>query len=230
MLNGKLWLDSAYGRGCTAIGPEKDSTTFVSACKNGDGPSSWNGGVSSFPDKNDLVDVYEHMRRDDTAGNDSLWFFTGVSTLGTTGSSYFDIKPHKNSSSYNRVTGQFSSAGTEAGHTQWVFDASGNLIQTGDMIVAVNFSPGLPPEVDIRIWVSQVTWSTVTPVYFSFTSNFEAPTHSIGYASIISKAGATAFAAGVFELFNHSILRYNLGCGTGDIYAKNYPLRYVEVI
>jgi hypothetical protein len=195
--NGKLWLDAAYGRDYTAGGPEKDSTTFVSACKNGDDPSTWNGGTSSFPNKNDLVDVFAHMRRDGTTVNDSLWFFTGVSTLGTTGSSYYDIELYKNSFTYNQATGTFSSAGTDAGHTQWKFDAGGNLIQTGDMIVAVNFSPGLPPVVDVRIWVSQTTWSTVIPAYFSFNGNFDGSTPAFGYASIVSKAGATAFGAGV---------------------------------
>ena len=44
---------------------------------------------------------------------------------------------------YNQTTGVFTTAGPDAGHTQWLFDAGGNLILTGDMILAVDFTPGL---------------------------------------------------------------------------------------
>jgi len=196
-LNGKLWLDAAYGRDYSAASSLKDSTTFTNACKNGDNPSTWNGGVSSFPNKNDLVDVYAHMRRDGITALDSLWFFTGVSTYGTTGSSYYDVELYKNAFGYDQATGTFTTAGPDAGHTQWIFDASGNLVQTGDMIVAVNFTPGSAPVVDVRIWVSQATWSTTTPAHFNFNANFDGSTPSFGYASIVSKTGTTAFGAGI---------------------------------
>lgn len=181
-INGKLWLDAAYARDYTAASSTKDSTTFTSACKNGDNPSNWSGGVSSFPNKNDLIDVFAHMRRDGSTIHDSMWLFTAVSTLGTTGSAYFDVELYKNSFSYNQTTGVFTTAGPDAGHTQWLFDASGNLTQTGDMILAVDFTPGLPPVVDVRIWVSQATWSTVTPAYFNFNGNFDGKEFEDGIA------------------------------------------------
>jgi hypothetical protein len=198
-LGGTLWLDAAYGRDFQAASALKDSTTFTIASKNGDNPANWQGGVSSFPTKNDLVDVYAHMRRNGINVHDSLWLFTAVSTFGTTGSSYFDIELYKNSFSYNSTTGVFSTAGPDAGHTQWLFDAAGNIIQTGDMIIAVNFSPGLVPVVDIRIWVSQTTLSTITPAYFNFTGSFDGASSSptYGYASIVSKTGSTAWGAGI---------------------------------
>jgi hypothetical protein len=195
--NGKLWLDAVYARDYIAASALKDSTTFTTACKNGDDPSVWTGGISSFPNKNDMVDVYAHMRRDGITVHDSLWLFTAVSTYGTMGSSYFDVELYKNSFTYDQATGVFTSAGPDAGHTQWLFDASGNLIQTGDMIVAVNFTPGAAPVVDVRIWVSQTTWSTITPVYFNFNGNFNGATPVFGYASIVSKTGATTFGAGI---------------------------------
>jgi hypothetical protein len=200
-INGTLWLDAAYARDYTAASATKDSTTFTGACKNGDNPSTWNGGVSSFPNKNDLIDVYAHMRRDGITIHDSLWLFTAVSTYGTTGSSYYDVELYKNSFTYNQATGVFASAGPDAGHTQWLFDASGNLIQTGDMILAVDFTPGSPPVVDVRIWVSQATFSTVTPAYFNFNGSFNGSTPAFGYASIVSKSGATAFGAGISNYF-----------------------------
>jgi len=196
-VGGRLWLDAVYGRDFSAAASFKDSTTFTIASKNGDNPINWAGGISSFPDKNDLIDVYAHMRRDGTTVNDSLWLFTGVSTYGVNGSRYFDIELYKNSFTYSSVTGKFTTLGTSAGHTEWLFDAIGNVIQTGDMILAVTNTPGTPPVVDVRIWVSQATWSTVSPSDFSFTAAFDGATPAYGYASIVSNTGSTAFGAGI---------------------------------
>jgi len=198
-VGGKLWLDAAYGRDFSAAASLKDSTTFTGSDKNGDNPSIWTGGVSSFPNKNDLVDVFAHMRRDGITVHDSLWLFAGATTYGTSGQHYYDIELYKNSFTYNSTTGIFSSAGPDGGHTQWIFDASGNLTQTGDMILAVTYVPGSAPVVDVRIWVSQATWSTVTPARFNFNANFDGASVSpaFGYASIVSKTGATAFGAGI---------------------------------
>lgn len=196
-VGGTLWLDAVYGRDFSAASSLKDSTTFTIAAKNGDNPGNWLGGVSSFPNKNDLIDVYAHMRRAGLTVHDSLWFFTAVSTYGTVGSRYFDVELYKNPFSYNASTGVFTTAGTDAGHTQWLFDAAGNIIQTGDMIVAVNFTPGMVPAIDVRIWVSQTTLSTVTPAYFNFTGSFNGSTPAYGYASIVSKTGSTAWGAGI---------------------------------
>jgi hypothetical protein len=196
-INGRLWLDAVYGRDYVATSPLFDSTIFTIASKNGDDPTNWLGGVSNIPDKNDLVDVYAHMRRDGLNIHDSLWLFTGVSTVGTSGSRYFDIELYKKDFSYSKSGGTFSTAGTEAGHTEWVFDASGNVTQTGDMIIAVNFTPGSAPAVDLRIWVSQTTYATVTPTYFKFGPNFDGATAAYGYASILSKSGGTDFGSGI---------------------------------
>ena len=198
-ISGKLWLDAAYGRDFIAASTSKDSTVFASASKNGDDPANWNGGVSNNPGKNDMIDVFAHMRRDGTNVHDSLWFFTGASTFSTTGSSYFDVELYRKSFTYNQTSGLFTSAGTEAGHTQWLFDASGNIIQTGDLIVAINFSPGSVPVIDLRIWVSKTTVNTIIPAYFNFTGSFDGASNAAtyGYASIVSKAGTTAWGAGI---------------------------------
>jgi hypothetical protein len=234
-LNGKLWLDAVYGRDYIGANSMIDSTGFTIASKNGDNPVNWMGGSKNFPEKDDLVDVFAHMRRDGTNVHDSLWFFTGVSTVGTTGSRYFDIELYKNNFSYNSVSGTFSSAGTDAGHTQWLFDASGNIIQTGDMIVAVNFNPGTAPVVDVRIWVSQTTFTTVIPSYFNFGPNFDGSTPAFGYASILSKAGATNFGSGISNYSGTPAqdTTYSTPWGTessSDIWATQYQsLQFIEV-
>jgi len=196
-ISGKLWLDAAYGRDYLATSPLVDSTAFTISCKNGDDPNNWQGGSTNIPDKNDLVDLYAHMRRDGTDIDDSLWLFTGVSTEGTSGSRYFDIELYKKSFTYSRSSGVFNSAGTDAGHTQWLFDASGNVLQMGDLILAVSYSPGSAPVVDVRIWVSQATFSSVSPNYFDFGATLDGATPGFGYTSVLSNSGTTAFGAGI---------------------------------
>jgi hypothetical protein len=228
-VSGKLWLDAVYGRDYIGTNPLTDSTAFTIACKNGDNPSVWVGGSTSFPDKNDLVDVFAHMRRDGTSVYDSLWLFTGVSTVGVSGSRYFDIELYKKNFSYNGTSGSFSSAGTEAGHTQWLFDASGNIIQTGDLILAVNYSPGAPPVVDVRIWVSSTTFTTVTPAYFKFGASFDGASASpaYGYASILSKTGATNFGSGIanYSATATQDTTYATPWGT-ELSTKNWGTQY----
>lgn len=216
---GKLWIDAVYGRDYESASQDKDTTTFTMAAKNGDNPSIWTGGVSNVPDKNDLVDVYAHMRRDGLTVHDSLWLFTGVSTFGTRGSSYFDVELYRNNLTYNGASGTFSTSGTSAGHTEWLFDASGNIIQTGDMIIAVNFTPGSVPTIDLRIWVSDTTLANVIPKYFDFTGAFNGASASPtwGYASIVSKAGTTAWGAGISNYSANATLdtTYATPWGTG---------------
>jgi hypothetical protein len=200
-VSGKLWLDAAYGRDYSSAASLKDSTVFSIAAKNGDDPNLWQGGIASTPNKNDLVDVYAHMRRDGMTVYDSLWFFTGIVAYGNAANSYYDVELYKNNFSYNSTTRTFSSAGTSGGHTEWIFDATGKITQTGDMIVAVSFMPGSVPVIDVRIWVSQATYTAyhgggLAPAYFNF-STFSTVGGIYGYASIVSKTGTTAFGGGI---------------------------------
>ncbi|OQP64055.1 hypothetical protein A3860_21835 [Niastella vici] len=196
-VSGRIWLDAIYTR--DYITGNTDSTTFTGGGKNGDDPANWHGIASSIPDKTDLIDVFGHMRRNGINVHDSLWFFTGVSTVGTSGSRYFDIELYKNHITYNSTTGNFTTGGPNAGHTAWLFDAAGNITQTGDMIVAVSYSSGAPT-VEVRIWTSKTTYNTITPSLFNFGSSFDGSTTSYGYASIVSKSGTTAFGSGIANL------------------------------
>ncbi|HET6256047.1 MAG TPA: hypothetical protein VFE32_18365 [Puia sp.] len=238
-VGGTLWLDAVYGRDYQAAAQLKDSTTFTIAAKNGDNPANWHGGEANIPTKNDLVDVYAHMRRSGLTVHDSLWLFTAVSTFGTRGSSYFDVELYRNSFTYNASTGAFTTAGASGGHTEWLFDASGNIIQTGDLIIAVDFTPGSVPVVQVCIWISQTTLSTITPAYFNFTGAFNGATSSptYGYASIVSKAGTTAWGAGISNYSSNATLdtTYSTPWGTGapsggaDWSAQYLSLQFIEV-
>lgn len=197
-VSGRLWLDALYSRD-HIVNTTYDSTTFIGGKKNGDDPGTWGGNVNTIPDKTDLVDVFAHMRRNGTSTTDSLWIFTGVSTVGTSGSRYFDIELYKNRVTYNSSTGTFNTGGPDAGHVQWLFDASGNIIQTGDLIIAVSYASGMPT-VEVRIWVSNTTYNTISPLLFNFGSSFNGSTSSFGYASLLSKTGATDFGSGIANL------------------------------
>ena len=230
-VNGKIWLDAIYSR--DYVTASTDTTTFAGGGKNGDDPASWHGIVSPIPDKTDLVDVYGHMRRNGINVRDSLWFFTAVSTVGTSGARYFDIELYKNKISYNAATGNFGTGGPNAGHTQWVFDASGNITQTGDMIIAVNYSSGAPL-VEVRIWISRTTYTNITPNLFNFGSSFDGSTTSFGYASIVSKTGATEFGSGIANFSSNATAdtTYSTpwGSRTNSGWASQYgSLQFIEV-
>ena len=198
-VNGRLWMDALYSRDYIVNAVSTDTTTFTGGKKNGDDPANWGGVASSIPDKTDLVDVFAHMRRNGSNLTDSLWIFTGVSTVGVVGSRYFDIELYKNKVAYNKTTGSFNTAGPDAGHVQWKFDAAGNITQTGDLIIAISYTSGVP-SVEVRIWVSKTTYNTVAPSLFTFGSSFDGSTTSFGYASILSKTGTTAFGSGIANL------------------------------
>jgi hypothetical protein len=198
-VNGRLWLDALYTRDYIVNSTTIDTTTFTGGKKNGDDPAVWTGSAASIPDKTDLIDAFAHMRRNGSTVNDSLWIFTGVSTVGVTGSRYFDIELYKNRVTYTSSTATFTTGGPDAGHVQWLFDASGNITQTGDLIIAVSYSSGVPT-VEVRIWVSKTTFNTVSPSLFKFGSSFDGSTNSFGYASILSKTGTTDFGSGITNL------------------------------
>lgn len=203
IVNGRVWVDGLYvrdylGSNIDSANMVYDSTTFGNAAKNAGNPNTnWNVGTQTIPGKNDLIDGFAHMRRDGSSPSDSLWMNFGITTLGVLGTRYYDVELFKKSCVYNTTTGLFSTGGTEGGHSEWKFNASGQIIQTGDMIISATFSPGSAPVLDIRIWISSTTYNTVNPAFFNFNGNFDMPSGgSYGYAQIVSNANTTAFGAG----------------------------------
>lgn len=193
-VNSTLWLDGIYARDYT----DKDTTSFAGGLKNGDDPSSWSSTTSAVSNKGDFLDVFAHMRRNGLTVNDSLWFFSSISTLGTSGARYYDVELYKNDLSHNRTTNTFASAGPDQGHTQWKFDATGKIIATGDMIIAVNSATSSTPVIEVRIWISYNTYNTVVPSLFKFgVYDGNSGPGGFGYASITSNSGGTAFGSGI---------------------------------
>jgi hypothetical protein len=185
LLYDALFLRDHYGN---------DSSTFVMSNKNGQSPSLWVGtGTSTTPsqpvlDKNDIYDVFVHLRRDGINLSDSLWFFGGISLQGNSGNRYFDFELYQTEINYNRSTGVFSNVGPHAGHTAWQFDGSGNIITAGDIIFTAEFSSSSLTLIEARIWIHKNTRS-ITPSKFNWGGSFDGDGSNpdYGYANISPK-------------------------------------------
>lgn len=192
IVNNRLWLDAMWLRDFHGT----DSTAFTSGGdKNGMHPSSWTGGVASVPDKNDILDIMVHIRRSGTSSADSLWFFGGISVDNTNGNRYFDFELYQTDITFNRATGQWNGFGPDAGHTSWVFDASGNVQRPGDIIFSADYQNSMLSNIQARIWVSRTVWQTTTPTAFDWGGDFDGATtgSAFGYASIVPKTSGAYY-------------------------------------
>ncbi|MFM9008075.1 MAG: hypothetical protein ACKORE_05785, partial [Bacteroidota bacterium] len=89
-----LMLDAVAARDNHCAGSQLDSTIFGSgADKNAANPGTWTLGISSVPQKNDIIDIGGHIRRtDDGTGNDALMGYAYATTRNTSGTSYLDFE------------------------------------------------------------------------------------------------------------------------------------------
>jgi len=176
-----------------------DSTVFASGSnKNGMSPVTWSCPVAqNIPDKDDILDVFTHLRRAGPNVTDSLWMFGGISIQNTTGNRYFDFELYQTDIYYNRTSRTFNNYGPDAGHTSWIFDASGNVLQTGDIIFSAEFGNSVLTLIEARIWVHQSAL-LITPANFNWGGLFDGAGAgaTYGYASIVPKT-AGAFYTGI---------------------------------
>jgi hypothetical protein len=188
-INGKLLIDAVYVRDHYKM----DSTAYVSSNKNGQSPGIWDGGTTPIPDKTDINDFMLHVRRDGPAMSDSLWLFAGLSLHGNTGNRYFDIELYQTDIYYDKASNKFANYGPEAGHTSWLFDASGNVTRPGDVIFTAEFGSSALTLLEARIWIDKSSLS-ITPTQFTWGGAFDGDGSSAqyGYASIVPKT------AGIF--------------------------------
>ena len=190
-----LLMDAVYARDFHG----DDSTIFASGSnKNGQSPVVWTSPVSqSIPDKNEILDVFMHVRRAGVNSTDSLWLFGGLSIENTTGNRYFDFEMYQSDITFDRSSRTFSGYGPDAGHTSWKFDAGGNIIQPGDIILTEEFGTSALTLIEARIWVDRNVLTT-TPVNFNWGGQFDGASNGaqFGYASIVPKT-VGAFYSGL---------------------------------
>lgn len=195
VVNNRLLIDAVFIRDYHG----DDSTIFASgANKNGMSPQDWSCPVSQqIPDKNDILDMFVHVRRAGPNSTDSLWMFGGVSIENTTGNRYFDFEMYQTDIYYDRPSRQFYNYGPDAGHTSWKFDAAGNVTVPGDIIFTAEYGSSTLTVLEARIWVDKSALS-MTPTGFNWSGQFDGASSSsqFGYASIQPKT-AGAFYTGL---------------------------------
>lgn len=193
IVNNKMLIDAVFIRDHHG----DDSSVFASGGnKNGMSPNNWNTPVSQgVPDKNDILDMFMHVRRDGVNTNDSLWFFGGLSLDNTTGNRYFDFEMYQTDIYYDKSTLKFYGYGPDAGHTSWVFDAAGNVLKAGDIIFTAEYGSSSLTNLEARIWVHQSALS-LTPAAFSWGGQFDGDgTGAVyGYASIRPKTAGNFYS------------------------------------
>lgn len=188
VVNNRLWLDALFVRDYHG----NDTTVFVSSNKNGESPAVWAGGVQSIPDKNDILDMYMHVRRAGSNTTDSLWMFGGISLDNTTGNRYFDFEMYQTDINYDRASGKWYGYGPDAGHTSWQFDASGNIIRPGDIIFSAEYQSSTLTNIEARIWIDSANLK-IAPASFNWSGLFDGGGTKYGYASILPKSGGTFY-------------------------------------
>jgi Secretion system C-terminal sorting domain len=194
-VNNRLVLDAIFHRDFHGT----DSTVFASGSnKNGMNPSNWSCPVAqNIPDKNDILDVFTHIRRAGPNVTDSLWMFGGISIQNTSGNRYFDFELYQTDIFYDRPNRVFGGYGPDAGHTAWVFDVAGNVVRAGDIIFSAEFGGSSLTLIEARIWVNNAALS-INPVNFNWAGQFDGASSgaTYGYASIRPKT-AGAFYTGI---------------------------------
>ena len=194
VVNNRLWLDAIFVRDHHG----NDSSVFTAGSdKNGMSPADWTGGIQGIPDKNDILDVFMHVRRAGPTTTDSLWMFGGISLDNTTGNRYFDFEMYQTDIYYDVPTGKFYGYGPDAGHTSWQLDAAGNVTKAGDIIFTGQYQSSTLTNIEARIWVHQ-SMLAITPAQFNWSGQFDGATTGAvyGYASILPKT-AGAFYTGL---------------------------------
>ncbi|MEO6612538.1 MAG: T9SS type A sorting domain-containing protein [Chitinophagaceae bacterium] len=195
IINNRLWLDAIWVRDYHG----NDTTVFTAGSdKNGMSPVNWTGGVQSIPDKNDILDMFVHVRRAGPNTTDSLWLFGGLSLDNTTGNRYFDFEMYQTDIYYDRPSGKWFGYGPDFGHTSWQFDAAGNVSKPGDIIFSAEYQSSTLTNIEARVWVQKTVWQTVTPTAFNWSGQFDGASSgaTYGYASILPKT-AGAFYTGL---------------------------------
>jgi hypothetical protein len=227
VVNNKLLIDALFVRDYHG----DDSTVFASGGnKNGMSPQSWSCPVAqSIPDKNELLDMLVHLRRDGSNSTDSLWLMGGVSIGNTTGNRYFDFEMYQTDFQYNRTTRTFQNYGPDEGHTSWKFDATGKVVIPGDVIFSAEYSSSSLSLLEARIWVSRNDWQTVVPAAFSWGGSFDGDGNGslFGYASIQPKTGGT-FYTGLQSANNTWAGPFSLVLGDNSLQANYVERQFME--
>lgn len=217
IIDNRYWIDAVFLRDQQTSGNNIDSNIFTSTSdKNFDNPNTWNIGPGNVPQKDDIIDVFGHLRRDGTTVlQDPEWGFFGVSTRNDNGDKHLDIeyfraKVIKNG---NSVT----YPGLDGGRSAWVFASNGSATKLGDILISMDFTNGgSTPEGKIYIWIDLANkttayfdnFNTLPNIPFKFVKNGTSyvnydggeQAETFGYAQI--ELRDASLPTSVFSAFN----------------------------
>lgn len=185
IVNNRLWLDALFVRDFHG----NDMTAFTAGSdKNGMSPENWSGGTQGVPDKNDILDMFMHVRRSGPAATDPLWLFGGLSLENVTGNRYFDFEMYQTDIYFDRASAKWYGYGPDAGHTSWQFDAAGNVTRPGDIIFSAEYQSSSLTNIEARIWIDKASLN-LSPTQFNWSGQFNGASSGAqyGYASILPK-------------------------------------------
>ncbi|WP_345012328.1 hypothetical protein, partial [Christiangramia aestuarii] len=157
-----LWIDAVYFRDQRSNRGNTDNTVFdQSINKNFNNPLTWTLKAGSVPSKNDIIDVYGHIRRDKSP--DDEFAIVGASTLSDDGTSYVDFEYYRadiqlaSNGSTIELVNPADAANVNCGHTTYKFDpATGKVTQHGDIILSFNYTGGGKiADVRLFVWVDR---------------------------------------------------------------------------
>ncbi len=219
--NGVTLYDAVYARDNFGGTGYIDPTAFPVSSKNSQPPTAWSAGPANVLGKNDLLDIGAHFRRNGTSPTSDLFLQGVIAMAEPGGAAYMDMEFFINNVTYTPGVG-FSSAGTDMGHTSFQFDAAGNLIKIGDILVNISLiNGGAQVDMEIRIWVKRADRlnSALIPATFNWGTAYDGATSTSEYvyASIIPKVSGNACSyvnlAGQFPTappWGHKGTKYNI--------------------
>ncbi|MCL9807708.1 hypothetical protein NAT51_19475, partial [Flavobacterium amniphilum] len=90
-----------------------------------------------------------------------MWAFAGGSLRETNGSKHIDFEFFRTLIDYSPGDVVFGNTGNDGGRTAWDFDATGNILVPGTLIVSIDYEGGgTKPDVRIRVWMNQADLAT----------------------------------------------------------------------
>ncbi len=213
VVDGYLWIDAVYGRDTNSAQSNSDTSIFTSTSdKNPDNPITWNLGSGSVPQKDDIIDAMAHLRgigphdpttnpgfpADDRPFNE-LWAFASATLRATSGSKHIDFEFYRTLVTYNPGDVHFGNTGPDGGRTAWTFDADGDIVVPGGIIVSIDYeNGGVNPDVRIRVWMDEAVFNGLNAKanrpFDVIPGTFEKGEQSgnFGYGRINLKAGDTS--------------------------------------
>ncbi|WP_345010353.1 hypothetical protein, partial [Christiangramia aestuarii] len=223
MVGDYLWIDAVYFRDQRTNSNLVDNTFFTSGDdKNFEDPIlGWTIGTGNGgPQKNDIIEFFGHLRRDDGTPNDNEYAIVGATTRSQSGTSHLDFEYFRKDivlnaagtgleydpERYGDLEGQELAdflASLGCNRTFYQFKEDYSVEHHGDVVFSVNYeSGGDNINVEVFVWIKRTgldvtAFNNATNRPFTLSDKngdfefYPCPTdNNFGYAKIQPKTGA----------------------------------------